>query len=86
MDESAFEVGEDRAIGDLLDQPGAEGRRGNPEDDVLVADLPLEVLLPDVAAGGVRVPGDHEEGVDTAVAAAVGVELEASLPDRAVPA
>ena len=57
------EVGEDRGVGDLLDQPGAEDRRGNPEDDVAVADLPLEVLLPDVAARRIRVAGDHEEVV-----------------------
>ena len=61
-------IGDDRAIGNLLDQPGAEHRRGNPEDDVLVTDLLLEVLLPDVAPCGIRVPGDHEEGVHTAVA------------------
>ena len=57
---------------------------GIAEDDVVVADLSLEILLLDIAARGVRVPGDHEEGMDTAVAGTVGIELEASLADGAV--
>src|SRR5207245_2262415 len=73
----AGEVGDNRAVGDLLDQPGAEDRRGDPEDDVVVEDLPLEIRLLDGAADGIRVPGDHEEGVDAAVASAVGIVLEA---------
>ena len=78
-------IGQDRAIENLLDQPGAKGWCGNPDDEVLVRALGRKVLLPDVAASGLRVPGDHEEGVDHAVARPVGMVPEASFPDRAVP-
>src|SRR5882724_10905612 len=78
------QVGDDRAVLDLLDQPGAEDRRGDPENDVVVVDLLLEVLLLDRASPGVRMPGDHEERVDAAVARTVGIELEPRFPDRTV--
>src|SRR5262249_52625943 len=79
------EVVRDRDVGDVLDQAGAEYRGRNPEDDVVVPDLSFEVLLLDVAIGGLCVPGDDEEGMQAAVAAAVRVELEAGLANRASP-
>jgi hypothetical protein len=54
------QVGHDRAVADLLDEAGAEDGCGNPEDDVVVPDLSLEVLLRDGAAGRLRVSGDDE--------------------------
>jgi hypothetical protein len=54
--EIGVEIRHERAVLDVLDEAGAEDRRGNPEDDVAVADLGLEVLLPDVAAAACGFP------------------------------
>src|SRR5213594_2853696 len=78
------QVVEDRGVGDRLDESRAECRRGNPEDDVAVADLGLEVFLPDAATAGARVAGNHEQGVDAAVAGAVGIVLEARFSNGPV--
>src|SRR5205085_5455497 len=60
-------VGENRGVGDLLDQPGAEGRRRNAENDVAGGELTLEVRLFDGAAAGVaariHAPADDEQRV-----------------------
>src|SRR5437899_13022913 len=81
-------VAGDGAIGDLLDEPGSERRGGDPEDDVVLLQLGLEVVLHDAAAAGIAgvvdAPADHEQRVDAAVTGAVRVELEAGLADGAV--
>src|SRR5262249_35493908 len=82
------QIVDDGSVGEALDEPRSEDRRRDPEDDVAVADLRLEVFLPDVARAGrnfrVRMPADHEERVDAPVTRAIGIELEASLADRSV--
>ena len=68
--------------------PAPNGGVGNPEDDVAVRDLPLEVLLHGQlqrgVAGAVDAPADHEQAVDSAVPAAIRIELEPGLADRPV--
>src|SRR5207249_2464230 len=62
----------------------AERRRGNAEDDVLVAELRVEVGLRQHASGRVGASGDGVEPVDAAVEGAVGVAHEARLAHRTV--
>src|SRR5262249_24075690 len=80
------DIGDKRAVLDHLDEPGAEYRRRNPEDDILVGDLALEVLLNRSAtadvAGAVHGPAHHEERMHAAIWRAVGILLEARLADR----
>src|SRR5262249_8481442 len=78
------QVGEDRAVEDLLDEPGAEHRGRDPEGEVPALELLLEVLLRDSAGPGVWVTADHEEGVDATVGRAVALALEADLPHGAI--
>ena len=81
-------VGEDRGVGDRLDQAEAERRCGNPEAYVLASDVGLKVLLVNGAAGGVAglvaPAADDEERVHATVAATVGLVLEAGLAHRPV--
>ena len=77
-------VGEDGRVGDLLDQAGAEQRRGDAENHVLVAHLRREVLLGKAATGRVGTARDGEERMDASVSGAVRVLHEARLAHRPV--
>ena len=81
-------VGEDRTVGNLLDQPSAKHRCRDSKDDVVGRDLGVEILLLDRAPAGVGRPvvpaADHEQRVDSAVAGAGGRVLEPGLPHRPV--
>ena len=72
-------------VRDLLHQPGAEDRRGNPERRCCCCGSELSkssclMLQP----ASLTVPGDHEQRVHAAVATAIPVELEARFADGAV--
>ena len=59
-----IEVGEDHAVRNHLDQPGAEHRRRNAEDHVVACHLAVEVILLNSASarigGSVIAAVDHE--------------------------
>src|SRR5262249_14246944 len=81
-------VGDDGGVRDRFDESQAECRRGNAEDHVVASHLSSEVLLLDRAARGVAglvdPATDDEQGVDSAVAGAVGLDLEARFAHGAV--
>src|SRR5215475_12433935 len=77
------EVVQDGAVWDALDQAHAEDRRGNPEDDVALLALGVEVLLLDGAVAGVAASilssADDEERVYAAVGSAIRIVLVVRL-------
>jgi len=81
-------VGGDCTVGDLLDEPGAEDRRGDAEDHVAEGLLKGEVRLCEGAAASVGcavIPtADDEEVVDAAVRSTVRLPHEARLADGPV--
>src|SRR6516162_1225299 len=83
-------VGEDRRVGDRLDEAGAEIGRRNAEDHVVVPALSAhrisrrsEIRLTDIALACVGATGHDEEVMHAAVAQSIGLH-EARLTDGTV--
>jgi hypothetical protein len=80
----AGSIVEDRRIGNLLDQPGAEYRGWNPEDHVVVGDRGREVGLRQQAVGRTGSPADGEQSVHPAVGGSIGIADKPRFPHWAV--
>ena len=77
-------VGEDRQAGDCFQQPGAEYRRGDTEDQVMIPSGGVEIRLGKGTAERIGSAGDREQIMHTSVARAVAVEFEARFPHRPI--
>src|SRR5207247_4282908 len=77
-------VRQDRRIGNLLDEAQAERRRGDPEDDVPVRKLCLEIRLGETAVSRAVTSGHREQCVNAAIRRSVTVQDESHFTYRPV--